>query len=445
MSNENEREQEPGAQSEVPESTPTRWSARVQRLRLFARLLWSWIRQGQRRVTARLVLAWKHPRTKQVLVGISKTLENARASGKRWRPSLGRNLRRLLLSGALFAAVTLVTLGVARYTLRTIDPGQVGVRYSKWDGDGVSMRDFSPGLHLSVPGVHKWYSLPAGTKVLHWAEASGEASSTLLDVRTLDGTSVQLSLTIPFSILPDHAHLLVARGLRTSFAAQARAKAEQVLMNSFSTLRSEQFSQTEVRRQLLTGSLEQLNQSLAEVHLQAEAILLDRVVFSSAYEKKLVETQRERQKGRVLVARRLEDQEQQTTLRKRAEIDQQLLERRIELEIKIEQLRAVGQLKAAQMVRAVTELELKTRADADRDYAALVAQAEADLALANQLKTRLHGEILGGQGGPEYLALQAARATRFGQVIMNSNDDGVPNPLNIEEMTAMFGLTLTNE
>ncbi|MFT7487458.1 MAG: hypothetical protein ACI9F9_003319 [Candidatus Paceibacteria bacterium] len=355
-------------------------------------------------------------------------------------PRLGLIARNGFALGALVALTALSILGLGRFGLRTIDPGTIGVRYSKWDGDGVSMRDFGPGLHLSLPGVHRWYELPAGTGLLSWKAQEGEGAASVLDVRTLDGTSVQLSLTIPYSILDGHAHQLVAQGLRTSFRDQARARAEQVLLNELGALHSEEFSLTEVRRDVLERALLRLNQFLAAIHLEAEAILVDAVAFSPAYEKKLVETQRERQRGRVLVARQLEDTEEQIILRRRSEIDQELLARRMELDREIEDMRAAGQIQAVSKAREVTQFESDLRADADRGYASLLAQGETTLADAFGLERQLHGEILGGSGGEEYLALQAARSARLEGVLLDSNDPRMPNPLDVERMLELFGL-----
>ena len=212
-----------------------------------------------------------------------------------------------------------------------------------------------------------------------------------------------------------------------------------MLLNEFGRLNTEQFSKSDVRAQMLVGALDKLNESFDEIHLVAEQILVEGVGFSPAYEKKLVETQRERQRGRVLVARQLEDQEQQTILRQRSEIDRELLERRIELDREIEEVRVAGQGLAAEKVRTVAQFESERRANADRDYALAIATGEAALARANDLERRLHGEILSGPGGDQYLAVKAARAARLQEVTLDANDPRMPSPLDVSGMVELFG------
>lgn len=350
------------------------------------------------------------------------------------RRALGYGARVALLVGLTVLGV----IGFGRSSLHTVEPGEIGVRASKWSGEGVAAQDFGPGLHLSLPGVHKWYSLPAGSELLTWRKNGKAGTQTPLDVRTQDGTSITLSLTVPYKVRPESAHRIVSEGHRNTYRAQALAKTEQVLLNEFGRLSTEEFSRSAVRREMLDKALALLNTSLAEIHVEAEEILIDELRFSDAYEKKLVETQRERQRGRVLEARQLEDQEQQTILRRRHEIDQELLTRRIELDREIERIRGDGQALAVESAQRVAKLESEIRADADREYELLVAQGEAELLKAQELEKRLHADILTGEGGDEYLALQAVRATRLQKVTLNSNDSRVPNPLDVESMVGLF-------
>lgn len=401
---------------------------------------WCWrhgVRLGHWSV-ARCRTAWGHERSIRARLLCAARLARCAAVLRRGLPSFRQGARQALLLGVVLGLIVASVQFTGNVCFREIEPGSVGVRTSKWGGGGVQMKDFEPGLHLSLPGVHKWHSLPVGTKFLTWQAEAGGRTSTALDVRTLDGTSISLSLCVLYRIQPGQAHRLVSEGHRNTFESQARAMTEQVLLREFGRLRSDDFSRTDVRGQLLAEALAQLNRKLDEIHLLAEEILVDGVGFSPAYEKKLVETQREHQRGRVLVARQLEDQEQQTILRRRSEIDRQLLERRIELDREIEEVRTAGQAQAVDSVRAVIQLESELRANADREYGLLIARGEAALSRAKDLEHRLHGQILTGPGGDHYLALQAARATHLGEVVLDANDPRVPNPLDVAGMVGLF-------
>jgi|GEM_PF-352385 len=393
-----------------------------------------WARAG--RATA--LAAWRHERSRRLRAELLQLARHARERGTRAWPATRRAATRL---GILLLGLTLLggaTIAVGRFGLHPVRPGEIGVRSSVWSGRGVAPRDFGPGLHLGLPGLQQWYALPAGTELMRWRGPSEEDAGNPLDLRTSDGSTISLALTVPYRIRPGSAHRIVAEGHRGTYRQQAVAKTEQVLANELGRLPSEELTRSDLRGELLGSTLVALNQALAEIHVEAEAILIDELRFSEAYERKLVETQRERQRGRVLEARRLEDQEEQTILRRRHEIDRELQARRIELDREVETLRAEGQARAVELKRAADELEGALRADADREYELLVAQGEAARLEAEELERRLHAEVLSGKGGAELLALRAARATRLTEVTLNSDDPRVPNPLDVEAMVELF-------
>lgn len=406
-------------------------------LRLFSKLWRALLRASGYGMT-KLRAAWVHERSRRLRAGLRTGAQRIRAVvHKAWpvlRRELGFGAKVLVL---LFLIVATLFAG-GRYASHTIEAGQIGVRATKWGGEGVVAQDFGPGVHLDLPGVHRWYSLPAGTDLLTWRMAAPNRAGKQLDVRTQDGTSISLSLTVPYRIQKGTAHRIVAKGHRGTYQAQALAKTEQVLLNEFSRLRTEEFSRSELRQELLDDALALLNTSLSEIHVQAEDILIDEIRFSEAYEKKLVETQRERQRGRVLEARQLEDQEQQTILRRRHEIDQEVLARRIELDREIEALRAEGQRQAVEAGRSISKYESDRRADAEREYESRIAQGKAQLMRAQGLERRLHAENLAGKGGDRFLALAALQATRLEAVTLNANDPRVPNPLDVSDMVGLF-------
>jgi hypothetical protein len=384
------------------------------------------------------VRLWRHERSARLRASLRATIAGARERLRARWPRIRRASLRLLRQGAAIGALALAVLVGGRFALHAVEPGQVGLRYSKWGGGGVAAQDFGPGLHLSLPGLHKWHDLPVGTDLMTWRSGEGEDPGRQLDVRTVDGGSVALDLCIPFRIRQGAAHLIVAEGNRGTYRELARAKAEPVLLDAFGRFASEELSDSAARRAVLERALVELNASLEAIHLVAGEILVEEVRFAEAYEKKLVETQREEQRGRVLEAMQAQDEEHTIILRRRLEIDEELQARRIELDRQIEQLTAEGILAAGESHRRVVEYESALRADAERDYQQLVALGEAALLQAERLERRLRGEILAGSGGAEYLAIQAARSTHLQDVLLNANDPRVPNPLDVARMLELF-------
>ena len=201
---------------------------------------------------------------------------------------------------------------------------------------------------------------------------------------------------------------------------------------------SEDFADTEKRSAVLASAKEQLDAALAEVHLEADRVLVESIAFSESYEEKLVQTQRSLQRGRVLEADEAKAKEEAVIQRRRNEMDRQLQARRIELDLEIEQLEVASKLMAVETYREVEKYESDLAADADREYERLVAQGKTLVLTAEKLERRLRGEILSGEGGEDYLALQAARATRLEEVVLNANDPRVPNPLEVGDMLELF-------
>lgn len=389
-------------------------------LRTVARLLAS----GTRRL-------WRHERTERGRTWLLATLRRGWNSLAALAPRGRRGGLRLARYGLVAGGIALVVLVGGRFGLHSVEPGQVGVRYSKW-GDGVTSGDFGPGLHLNVPGVHKWHLLPRGTELMSWR---GQRP---LDVRTADGSTVALELSVPYRIQEGAAHRIVARGDRATYRQLARAKAEPILLDAFGQLVSEDVADTEKRATVLDRAREELAAALAEIHLEADPVLVESIAFSESYEQKLVETQRSMQRGRVLEADEAKAKEEAVIQRRRNEIDGELQARRIELDREIEELEVASKLRAVETYRALEKYESDLAAEADREYERLVAQGKTLVLSAEKLERRLRGEILAGDGGEDYLALQAARSTRLSEVVLNANDPRVPNPLDVGGMLDLF-------
>ena len=396
-----------------------------------ARASWNGLSAAALFLAAGLRFSWRHERTQRARSWLLASLRRAWAFLATQGPRVRRGGLGLLRYGLVAGALALVVLVGGRFGLHAVEPGQVGVRYSKW-GDGVTSGDFGPGLHLSVPGVHKWHLLSRGTELMSWRAQQP------LDVRTADGSTVALELSVPYRIQEGAAHRIVARGARAPDPPQGRAHGEPILLDAFGQLVSEDFADTEKRSAVLASAKEQLDAALAEVHLEADRVLVESIAFSESYEEKLVQTQRSLQRGRVLEADEAKAKEEAVIQRRRNEMDRQLQARRIELDLEIEQLEVASKLMAVETYREVEKYESDLAADADREYERLVAQGKTLVLTAEKLERRLRGEILSGEGGEDYLALQAARATRLEEVVLNANDPRVPNPLEVGDMLELF-------
>jgi len=421
-----------------------------QRALVHARALWDVTARGLRAARVRGVAlvragwaymraAWSSERAQRGRARVRSLF----ADGKAWVRERLPALRRGGWALARGAALVLVVVGGLRFGGRLfthpVEPDRVAVRQSKWGG-GVAARDFGPGLHLSLPGVHDWYDLPAGTQLLEWRMEEGQpTTSNPLEVRTADGNVVTLDVVVPYRVLPGEAHRIVAEGRRITFTGEVRTLVEQALQDQLGLLSLDAFSNSEARAVRVASALEQLQVTLAEAHVAAEDVLIGAIGFSPAYEKKLLETQRERQRGRVLEARRIEDLEKRRILDRQLEIDREVQERRIALDRQVEDVLRAGKTEARALTQALAQAEVRRRAEADRSYDELVASGQAEVERAGGLERQLRAEILSTAGGVRYLTLAAAKATNLREVVLNSNDPRTPNPLDIDAMLELLG------
>ncbi len=435
----------------VTDPTPAQESpSAVRRALVHASALWGATWRGLRAARVRSVAlaragwshvraTWSSERAHACPAALRALIEQSWTWTRERLPSLRRGGWAL----ARGAALVLLVVGGLRYGGRLfthpVEPDRVAVRQSKWGG-GVAARDFGPGLHLSLPGVHDWYDLPAGTQLLEWHMESGQpTTSNPLEVRTADGNVVTLDVVVPYRVLPGEAHRIVAEGRRVTFTGEVRTLVEQALQDQLGLLSLDAFSNSDARAERVASALEQLGTTLAEAHVAAEDVLIGAIGFSPAYEKKLLETQRERQRGRVLEARRIEDLEKRRILDRQLEIDREVQERRIALDRQVEDVLRAGKTEARALTQALAQAEVRRRAEADRGYDELVAAGQAEVERAGGLERQLRAEILSSDGGVRYLTLAAARATNLREVVLNSNDPRTPNPLDIDAMLELLG------
>ncbi|MCB9915932.1 MAG: hypothetical protein H6828_12450 [Planctomycetes bacterium] len=358
------------------------------------------------------------------------------APGARAAALVAGPLRTLTRAALLGVAVWALVLYGARWCVHRVAPGEVGVRVSEWGG-GVALRDYGPGLYLGLPGAQAWYALPAGTEQARW-RADAEGAGGLLSVRTQDGNEVLVALSVPFHVRPGEAHRIVADGARHDWRDKVRARCEAQLLTELGRLSSEEFFDSDARAARLAETLVHLDEALADVHVEAEAVLIEDVRFPAAYEKKLQETQLEGLRGKMLAAKSEVAVVERELGRERQALERDLLARRIELDgVNAERKRAAKQ-ELEELERETARYVSERGALAEREYAAQALEGERALLAAQGLEAKLRNAVYASEGGRLYLAQQAARATRLEAVTLDSTDPRVPNPLDPAAMTRLF-------
>lgn len=185
-----------------------------------------------------------------------------------------------------FVALLLLRLSV----MDNVELGHVGVRRSNIGG--VHGEDLGPGWRLEIAGLHKVIELPSTYQILNFLDRDA------LEIRTKDNNIVTLDISVPYRIKPGSAHEIVSAGNHVEdqqgsfrFQRLTRETTVGVLRQHLADLQSSDFYDTDRRNAVSAKALEILNEQLAPLHVEANAILMRAVFFRPEYENQLLQIQ----------------------------------------------------------------------------------------------------------------------------------------------------------
>ena len=395
---------------------------------------------------------------------------------------------------ALIRAAQVIVIGAAILFVvpwlffTKVEPGKVGVRRSA--ASGVDDTDLEPGWRLRVPAYHKVIYLPSTYFFLDYTEDARDP----LEIRTKDNNNVIVDVTVPVRIKPGHAHKVVATGNHIKDGGRYRYQrlAEQttvsVLREELANLDSVGFYSTERRMENAGKALASLNKHLADLHLEAQAVLIRSVRFRDEYERQLGQIQLNEQnklldhaRERVAAEQQKFDNFSQGTAALAAAREQDWIKRQTELEraYQIGVLDVVdatpgaaraklatlapeqvtdARTRAAQLfglddpatvsdayligiknIQAET-LEYKNRVNAEADAVAgrLEAEGEAMVAKVQGAYEAKLNQLLSSPGGRAFVAWQAAEHITFAKELTFNSNEGVPSILRLRRFAEQF-------
>ncbi|PRP93405.1 SPFH domain / Band 7 family protein [Enhygromyxa salina] len=171
-----------------------------------------------------------------------------------------------------------------------VELGQVGVRRS--NVGGVIEKDLDPGWRLEVVGLHKIIELPSTYQFLDFL------GNDALEIRTKDNNIVTLDISVPYRITPGAGWEIVTAGNHVEdgqgnfrFQRLTRETTVGVLRQHLADLQSSDFYDTDRRNEVTARALAVLNEELAALHVEADAILMRAVFFRPEYEQQLLQIQ----------------------------------------------------------------------------------------------------------------------------------------------------------
>lgn len=379
-----------------------------------------------------------------------------------------------------------------KFCFVTIDPDTIGVRQSNFSG--VHEEDLDPGWALRVPAVHKIIELPRRFEFLDYTK-DDMGPQEPLQIRTQDNNIVVIDVSVPYHVIEGEGYMVVKAGNHVEdrsgllrFQRLAQETTVSVLREHLADLTSAEWYDTERRLKVSEDALVVLNESLGDLHVEAEAVLIRAVTFRDEYERQLQQIQLNEQnklldgaREKVALKQQSLDKFVQGTNALAAAREQQWnakiakLEgayqvgfvnagedttpgaaRRI-LEAMPPEERAALVTRAAeamamegddvdntyllgiQTIQAETlEYDQRVRVQADGLSARLTAEGEATVAQVRGAYEARINELLDSVAGRAYVAYEAAENVKFDDTLVFQSDDGFPSVLRLREMTERF-------
>ncbi len=328
--------------------------------------------------------------------------------------------------------LALVAIGARSLVVR-VPIGQIGVKTEEW-GEGLVQKDFEPGFHMDLGPLHSWELFDSTVQTLSMIAA---APAGPLKVKSADGQTVNLDVTIKYRVKPGECWLLRKElGVGDSYKTKVRNEAIDAMRPIFGTMRTDDFYNPETRE---TKSLEAekfLTTRLNKLHVQLVAILVRDVTFSPSYEKQIKAKALKGQEREVNDAQRDAAEFRGETQKIVAEsaakvtvIDQTLEKTRRELT-------AENALTIAKINADAQRYVVETRADADLFKAQKLAEAARLLKNAEAEAQRLRREVLQGPGAKNLVALEAARNLDLTKIVISTLDN---NLLDLSSFASKLG------
>ena len=172
-----------------------------------------------------------------------------------------------------------------------VAPDTIGVRQSNISG--VLEEDLGPGWHWRIPGIHKITMLSRSYTFLDYTTDNvGPQES--LEIRTSDNNIVHLDVSVPVRIKKGEAYKIVMSGNHATdtngkfrYIRLAQDATISVLRDQLAKLSSSHFYNTSKRLSQARITSSKLNESLKDLNLEAESVLIRAVRYRKEYEKQL--------------------------------------------------------------------------------------------------------------------------------------------------------------
>ena len=356
---------------------------------------------------------------------------------------------KLLSSLIILAAVSVFV--AANFLFIKIDLGETGVRtqqYAVFGAKGVVPEDFGPGWHRNLPLLDTWkifdstvqtteftteqerqatrkiYSFLSSTSQ-RYLDASSTGSTGQVELKSKDGYTVRLDITVKYRVSPNEVHKLYQElGSEARYKGIVRDQVQKTIRDIFGTMLTEQFYDPEVRRTKTVEAKKDLKGELADSSIDLIDILIRDIAFDPSYERKILDKKLADQDVELNKSRALAEDKKGETNRIAAEteakvrvIEQELIAKK--LTMKADTDKEIAQLNADARLTAA-----KLKADADLYKAEFEAKGTLLEKEATTEGERLKATALNTPGGENLVAFEIVEQLNLGEITVStqSND-----------------------
>lgn len=331
-------------------------------------------------------------------------------------------------------AAALLALLLRSLTIK-IPPGYAGVLNAVWTS-GLVHEDFAPGFHRDMGPLHQWELFDTTVQTFNLGQK--EETKGPLQVKSADGATVTLDVTVKYKIAQGHAwQVMQSNGPGDGYKQRVHNEAVNVLRRELGALKTEEFYDPRVRQGRADQMESALRERLATAHVDLVKILIRDLKFDAAFEARIrdktlaqqdvelnqakTETAKERGKTNEIIAQ---------TQAKVVVIDQ-------EKEKTLVTLRAENDKAIAQLLADANKQEVELRSSADLFAAEKRALGQLEVKRAEAEGERMRREALAVPGAGVYVAMEIARSLKLLDLAVSTQ---VFDPLDIDGVMRRLGV-----
>lgn len=336
----------------------------------------------------------------------------------------------------LICVLIIAAIVIFNTLLVRIELGEVGVLTQQYalpgSPKGVVTKDFGPGWHRDLGPIHSWKSFDATVQTIELAHNNA------VELKSADGYGVNLDLTIKFKIKPGEVNKLYTSVGSSMDAANTlvRNEALNTVRSAFGKIKTEDFYNPEVRRQVTQSVNHELGKALGGRHIELIDVLIREIIFNEGYEKKILLKKLADQEVELNKSMSLAAEKRGLTQVIEAEANAMVLVIEKEKEGELLKMQAQTDKQIAEINAEAQKYATQTKADADLYAAELGAKGVLLLRKSEAEGEQNKAAALQGTGGANLVALQAARNLKLGNMTLSTVDTDF---LNIESMAKMLG------